>query len=392
MEKVKLHILPIIILSQFAATSLWFAGNAIYPTLQTELGFSFEIAPQLTIAVQLGFILGTLLYAIFMIADRFSPSKVFLVSAILAALANMLILIPMPFWGIYASRLLTGFFLAGIYPVGMKIASDWFPRKLGNALGFLVAALVLGTSFPHLIRFYSMDLPWKVVIITTSVIAVSGGLATAFLVGDGPHRKVSKQFSFSVFFKMFSNKMFNRASFGYFGHMWELYAFWAFLPAILTYISEQNEQYLNVSIWSFAIVAVGGVGSAVGGLYAKRFGSCRVAFFSMLMSALCALSFLFMANLSINVIMALLFVWGFFVVADSPQFSSVIADYADKTLLGSALTIVNCIGFLITILSIELMERLASMGPTRFWILAIGPLLGLIPTGKIAFRKNFPAL
>lgn len=386
------RILPFLVLSQFAATSVWFAGNAIYPDLQEHLGFAFDITPKLTIAVQLGFISGTLLYAIYMIPDRFSPARVFMVSASLAAVFNILLVLSPPFWLMFASRFLVGVFLAGVYPVGMKIASDWYPKYLGHALGFLVGALVIGTSFPHLIKTFSLGLPWQVVLIVTSILAVASGLIVQYGIGDGPNRKKGKEFSFVVFLKMFKNKMFNRASLGYFGHMWELYTFWAFVPLLLTYFNESTNTSLNVSLWAFLTIAAGGLGSVIGGIYSRKMGSCRVAFVSLSFSSLCALLSVFFFSLPVTLFLFLLLLWGFFVVMDSPQFSSVIAEYAPKEFLGSALTIVNSIGFGLTIISLEVTDRLAFLGEHRFWVLAIGPLLALIPTGKIAFRKNFPAL
>ena len=248
MSSTPFRILPLLVLSQFAATSVWFAGNAIYPDLQQQLALDFDITPMLTIAVQLGFISGTLLYAVYMIPDRFSPARVVMVSASLAALFNVVLIFSPPFWFMFVSRFLVGVFLAGVYPVGMKIASDWYPKHLGHALGFLVGALVIGTSFPHLIKTFSLGLSWQWVLVITSMLAIGSGLIIQFGIGDGPNRKQGKEFSFSVFLKLFQNKMFNRASLGYFGHMWELYTFWAFAPLLLIYFNESNGTSLNVSL------------------------------------------------------------------------------------------------------------------------------------------------
>ena len=386
------RVLVLIVLAQFAATSLWFSGNAIYPVLQTDLNFAFDITPRLTIAVQWGFIIGTLVYAIGMIPDRFSPAKVFMVSASLAAVANVSILFFTSFNELFLSRFLVGFFLAGIYPVGMKIVTDWVPKRVGKALGFLVGALVLGTSLPHFIKAQSLGVSWSVVIIVTSLLAVLAGLIIYKWVGDGPHRKKSSTFSLRAFISLFQNRMTNRASFGYFGHMWELYTFWAFTPAILTLFNQINQTHLPISTMSFAIIGVGSIGCVIGGYLAKRYGSCRVAFFSMLFSGACGLLTVFFFSFSQPLFLGVMLIWGFLVVADSPQFSSVIADYADKQYLGSTLTIVNSIGFAITIGSIRLVEYLMQTDQNFFWVLAIGPLLGLYPTGKVAFRANFPSL
>ncbi len=379
--------LTFLVFAQFAVTSLWFAGNAIYPDIQEAFGFAFNITPKLTIAVQLGFITGTLVYAIGMIPDRFSPAKVFLISSLLASFTNLLIIFGLPFLGLFASRFLVGFFLAGIYPVGMKIASDWFRKDLGNALGFLVGALVLGTAFPHFIKANTLLFSWHVVVYATSLLAIIGGLAVFYLVGDGPDRKPAQAFSGRVFLEIFKNKMFRQAALGYFGHMWELYAFWAFVPAIIRHYNQTNEQSVNLSIGSFLIISVGGLGCVVGGVLSKHLGSGRVAFFSLLVSASCgALSLIFFKS-DPMIFLVFLTLWGFTVVADSPQFSTLVAGHADSRYIGSALTIVNCLGFAITILSIQLLDQLLQTGPW-YWVLALGPILALIPTGKLAFTSK----
>ncbi|MEM6830246.1 MAG: MFS transporter [Bacteroidota bacterium] len=388
----RLSKLVFLVFAQFAVTSIWFAGNAIYPEIQARSGFLFDISPRLTIAVQLGFIVGTLVYAVGMIPDRFSPSRVFLVSSICASLANLFILNDLSFWVLFVSRFFVGFFLAGIYPVGMKIASDWFKKGLGNALGFLVGALVIGSAFPHYMKGNDLLVSWHDVVYFTSFLAIMGGVIVFYLVGDGPNKRPAKAFSARVFVRMFKNRMLKRAAFGYLGHMWELYAFWAFIPTIIGYFNAVNEQAINVFHWSFLVIAIGAFGCVVGGVLSRRLGSCRVAFFSMLMSATCGVISLFFFGFHPIVFLTILSIWGLSVVADSPQFSSVISDYADSAYLGSTLTIVNCLGFSLTIISIELLDQLVQHSLNWYWVLAIGPVLGLIPTGKIAFRKNFPAL
>ena len=184
------HILPTIVFAQFCGTSLWFSGNAVMPELISDFYLNQNAVAHLTTAVQLGFIIGTLLFAIFAIADRFSPSRVFLVCATTGALFNVAMI-----WQgntlstLLLLRFLTGFFLAGIYPIGMKIAADYFQKGLGKSLGYLVGALVIGTAFPHLLNSFSGVLPWKMVLITTSSIAILGGLLLVILVPNGPFRQ-----------------------------------------------------------------------------------------------------------------------------------------------------------------------------------------------------------
>src|SRR5688572_8220241 len=217
----------IIILSQFCGTSLWFAGNAVLPQLQSLYHWEASALGYLTSAVQLGFIAGTLLFALTGITDKYSPSKIFFLSSGVAALCNAIVLLDSSSFGlVLISRGLTGFFLAGIYPVGMKIAADWNEKGLGHWLGALVGALVLGTAFPHGLQSFSQFVNPNVLIVAVSILAVAGGLLVYLFVEDGPYRKPSMRFSFSEIKIVFQSSAFRAPAFGYFGHMWELYAFW----------------------------------------------------------------------------------------------------------------------------------------------------------------------
>ena len=373
-------LIPLIVISQFAGTSLWFAGNAVIADIQSALNLEASALSYMTSAVQFGFITGTLVFAVLTISDRFSPSRVFFVCALLGALANL---------GIYSLtnglgsllffRMLTGFFLAGIYPVGMKIASDHHEKGLGKALGYLVGALVLGTALPHFLKNLTANLDWQYVILLTSGFAAFGGLVIWLFVPDGPYRKKSSGFDLTAFFKVFQNKNFRAAAFGYFGHMWELYAFWAYVPLILISYNEMNGADLNVPLWAFFIIAMGGPGCVLGGYISLRKGSAKVAFTALLCSGLCCLlSPLIFKTEPVFLIIFLLF-WGMVVVTDSPQFSTLVAQTATKEFIGTALTIVNCIGFSITIFSIQLLNYLMGILPfsVLFLFLLPGPVFGL---------------
>ncbi len=381
------RILPIIVLAQFLCTSLWFAGNAVLPELAKALSLAPEFLGHLTSAVQVGFITGTLIFAILTIADKFSPSKVFLISALIAALFNFLMVLPnISSWQVLAFRFGTGFFLAGIYPVGMKIAADYFEKGLGKSLGFLVGALVLGTAFPHLVRSITDSFPWEFAIYSTSILAIFGGFMIYFFVPDGPFRKPGMQFDPSAFFKVFSVKNFRNAAFGYFGHMWELYAFWAFIPFIIANLQSSAADQLNVSFWSFLIIAVGGVSCAMGGLLSQRFPPKNIAFIALSISGICCLmSPLVLGSQSLIIPLIFLIIWGLAVTADSPMYSTLVAQNAPAVSKGTSLTIVNSIGFGITIFSIQLLNFLMLSIPSQylFVILAIGPILGLIATHQI---------
>lgn len=382
MKQAKL-ILPIIVISQFCGTSLWFAGNGVMSDLMATFDLKSGALGHLTSAVQFGFIFGTLTFAILTIADRFSPSKVFFTCALLGSLFNIGVL-----WDgnslvtIISLRFITGFFLAGIYPVGMKIAADYYEKGLGKSLGYLVGALVVGTSFPHLAKEMTSTFPWKFVLILTSSLALLGGLLMLKMVPNGPYRRPGKKLDLSAFFSVFRNRKFRTASFGYFGHMWELYAFWAFVPIILkTYNLKHPETAFNVPLYSFLIIGIGGLACVLSGYLAQILGTKRLAFIALLLSCTCCLvSPLIFATESKYLFLGFLFLWGMVVIADSPLFSTLVAQNASAEIKGAALTIVNCIGFTITIISIQILNVLqGKMNPIYIYtLLAFGPILGLI--------------
>jgi MFS family permease len=385
--KVPRYILPIIVIAQFCCTSLWFAGNAVMADLMLNFGLKETSLGHLTSAVQFGFITGTLAFALLTIIDRFSPSKVFFFSAILGAFFNLGTILEMnTLPTLLLFRFLTGFFLAGIYPVGMKIAADYFEKGLGKSLGFLVGALVLGTSFPHFLNGFGTMLNWKTVLFTTSFLAFLGGLSMLLFVPNGPFRKVSQQLDFSVLFKVFKNKKFRSPAFGYFGHMWELYTFWAFLPVMISSFNALNPTAnLNVSLFSFLIIAIGGLSCVVGGYLAERLGTKKVAFMALLLSCLsCLISPFFLSLDSPFLFIGFLLFWGMVVIADSPLFSTLVAQNAVAENKGTALTIVNSIGFAITIVSIQTIGLLqVALDSTYiFMLLGIGPVLGLIALSR----------
>ncbi|MEX0313125.1 MAG: nitrate/nitrite transporter [Allomuricauda sp.] len=377
------HILPTIVIAQFLCTSLWFAGNGVLVSLIADSNLGADSVGDITSAVQFGFILGTLLFALLMITDRFSPSKVFLWSAILGALSNLGIV-----WEgsgathILLSRFFTGFFLAGIYPVGMKIAADYFDKGLGKSLGYLVGALVVGTALPHFLKWISAVFPWQYVIYAISALSVLGGVLMVLLVPDGPYRKPSQHLDFTAFYSVFKKKKFRAAAFGYFGHMWELYTFWAFVPVLLALHMEwSNINLFSISFWSFWIIAIGGLACVIGGYVSLRKGAKPTATMALFLSGLCCLaSPLFLLYAPTPVFIAFLLFWGMVVIMDSPLFSTLVAQNAPIEIKGTALTIVNCIGFAITIVSLQVISWLQDFIPPQylFMVLAIGPLFGLL--------------
>lgn len=381
------HILPIIVISQFCGTSLWFSGNAIITSLIETFDLTKNALGHLTIAVQLGFIIGTIIFALLAFADRFSPSKVFMVSAIIAAIFNLgIIWSGNTFFTLLIWRFCTGFFLAGIYPVGMKIAADYYEKGLGKSLGFLVGALVLGTAFPHLVNVFFDGLPFKQVLISTSIIAAIGGVLLYFTIPNGPYRKQGQPFEINKFKSVFNNKPFRQATWGYIGHMWELYTFWAIVPLILeSYNINHSKNTINISLASFCIIAIGTFACIASGHISEKIGVKKTAFYALLSSCICCIiAPLLFEIASTYIIIIFLCFWGIVVIADSPLLSTLVAQNAPPSIRGTAITIVTSIGFAVTIISIQLINSLNETYLIQYLlpILSIGPIIGLYKLSK----------
>lgn len=387
------YILPAIIIAQFLCTCLWFAGNGIMPDLILAFDLKNNALAHLTSAVQFGFILGTLSFALFSLVDRFSPSKIFLICAIIGSLSNLAII-----WdgntllSLLLIRFTTGFCLSGIYPVGMKIAADYYQKNLGTSLSYLVGALVLGTALPHLLQHFNTNLPWVFTVYAISILASIGGILIITLVPDGPYRSANQKLDFNALPALFKSNEFRKAAFGYFGHMWELYTFWAFVPIMLSaYIKLHDLETTNLSLLSFGVVAIGSIGCIIAGNLAKKAGIKNTAFGSLSLSGMCCLLFplvLFYSNFSVFI--GFMFLWGMLVIADSPLFSTLVAQNAPAHLKGSALTIVNCLGYTITIISIQLVGFSLSYFNTNsvIIIMAIGPVFSLLYELTNHFKKR----
>ena len=371
------RVLPVVVLAQLAGTSPWFAVNAVMPDLQREFGWPAAAVGTLTSAVQLGFIVGALLFALGAVADRYPARRVFLVCALAGALCAVgAALSAGSFNALLAWRALGGFFLAGIYPVGMKIAASWFPRGLGAALGLLIAALVLGSASPHALRAMAVGWPWASVFFGVALASAAAGVVLFFAVPEaprGPGRVVGLQMR--ALWAVAADARVRASVLGYFGHMWELYTVWVLVPAVLA-----TRLAGSALSWAaFCVLGAGAVGCAVGGLLARRWGSARVGAVQLAASGLCCVATPWLIDAPAALFGAWLLVWGITVAGDSPQLSTLTAQNAPPALVGSVLTLTNSIGFAISIVSIQIFVALAETLPLATLLpwLGLGPLLGL---------------
>ena len=366
-----------LMLAQLTSTSPWFAVNAVMPELQRSYGWQAADVGTLTSAVQLGFIAGTLVFALLAVADRFSPRRVFLLCSLAAAACTLAgvgsagSLQQLLLW-----RTLTGFFLAGIYPVGMKIASLWFPQGLGAALGWLLGALVLGSASAHAVRAAGAAWPWTGVFATVAAAAALGGLLLFVAVPERPRAPGrGSGLRFGALASIWTDRKVRASVFGYFGHMWELYTMWVLVPAILA----TRMAGAALSWAAFAVLGAGALGCIAGGWWARRAGSARVAAWQLATSGMCCVLAPWLLQASDALFVAWLLLWGITVAGDSPQFSALTASNAPPQAVGSVLTLVNSIGFGISVVSIQLFVMLAQTHPLATLLpwLGLGPLLGV---------------
>ncbi len=374
----------IIAVAQLLGTSLWFSANSAADDLRRAWGASVSDIGILTSAVQLGFILGTLVFALSGLADRFPASRIFSVCALLGATFNACFAW---LWTGIASgavfRFAVGICLAGIYPIGMKLIVSWVPERTGSALAYLVAMLTLGTALPHALRLIGAAWKWQYIIGTSSALAVLAALLIHVL-GDGPNlvlRRGMPGTQMGGVLGAFASRDFRAAALGSFGHMWELYAFWTIIPLLIVRTSlNVNLHNFKVSGLAFAIISAGALGCVGGGLFSRKVGSARVAAVSLSLSGLCCFIFaLAWQVFSPVALLALFLVWGAAVVADSPQFSALSARACPPSLVGAALAIQISIGFAITIVSIAIVTGLFNrLGAEVAWVLLPGPLFGLL--------------
>lgn len=379
---------------QVLALSLWFSATAVIPVLKTEYGLSGLQASFFSSAVAIGFVCGTLISAILSLADRISPRTFFAAATLTAAIANAAIVLFDPTSSIVIFlRVLTGVCMAGIYPIGMKMVSTWARRDTGLLVGLLVGALTIGSASPHILNLLDTSgIDWKLTLIASSLLAVAAsGLIT--LVSLGSDIPKAPPFDPASALYAWKYKPLRLANFGYFGHMWELYAMWAWIGLFLfeSFRSsgiEDGQFYANLG--TFATIAVGGLGSLIAGLAADRVGRTTVTILAMGISGTCAVLVGFLYGGSPTLLIAVCLIWGISIVADSAQFSTCVIELSPKNMIGTMLTIQTSVGFLISLATIHLIPVFIDLIGWRyaFATLAIGPFLGVIAMLKLRLRPE----
>jgi len=343
--------------------------------------------------VAIGFVAGTLTTAISGIADRSNPRHLFMYSCVLAAAANLATLFLAPHSiAFIAARFLVGASMAGVYPIAMKMAAGWAGKDRGTLIGLLTGAVTLGSALPHLLGVVE-PIDWRHVIIGSSVLAVAATFAMAF-VRIGPNLRIATRFSARYVLKAWKNKPLRLANIGYFGHMWELYAMWAWLGVFLASSFEVNPGGPSATVLAmaatFSAIGAGAVGCWAGGIVADRIGRTVLTIVAMTISGVCALTIGFFHGVEPWLVWALAIIWGASVVADSPQFSASVSELSDPDLIGTMLTIQTSVGFLITVVTIHLTPMIVDIVGWRFAFayLAMGPAAGIYAMMKLRGRPE----
>ena len=386
--------LVLVAAGQFLGMSVWFSATAAAPAIAAEFSISGAGIAWLTMAVQAGFVAGTLSSALLNLADAINPRRLFAAGCIAAAAANAAIAFVDSLAAIVALRIATGAALACVYPPGMKIVAGWFLERRGTALGFMVGALTVGSAFPHFLAWIAAAVSWRVLVCISSGMALAGGAIVAVAVSDGPYVSASAPFDAHAIGHVLRNRGVLLATLGYLGHMWELYAMWTWISAFAaaSILAAGGVPGMHGSLVAFLAIAAGAVGCVLAGRWADAWGKARVAGAAMLTSAACAVAAGLVFGAPLPLLLALAMVWGFSVVADSAQFSALVAEFSPRTHVGTALTVQTCAGFLLTMVTLRLLPAIAAQAGWRwaFLLLVPGPLLGAAAMQRLERLQRSP--
>ena len=377
----KRQMLLLISLAELLAMAVWFSASAVVPALTSAWTLDESARAWLTISVQIGFVIGAFGSAWLNLADRVPARRLFTVSALLASGATALIPLLADGIGIaLVLRFLTGFFLAGVYPVGMKIMTTWTKADRGLGIGLVVGALTLGSAAPHLLNAFGGVGDWRPVLYLAAALALGGAAVAAAFVNEGPYRTKSPPFNWKYVGQIFRNRDLMLAQVSYLGHMWELYAMWSWMAAfLLASFALVGVEPVWASLATFAVIGVGGISCVLAGKLADQIGRTRIILVSLIVSGACAVLVGRLYGGTPWLLTILCLVWGFAVIADSAQFSACVSELADRDYVGTALTLQTSLGFLLTIVSIRLLpvvERAVGW-EWAFTLLALGPLVGI---------------
>jgi MFS family permease len=375
------RMLALLALAELLGMTLWFSATATAPALAVDFHLDSGQTAWLTMAVQAGFVCGTLLSAALNLPDVFNPRRLFALGAIAGAIANAAVTLASGALQVIVLRFVTGVMLAWVYPPGMKIAAGWFQQNRGAALGIIVGALTVGSAFPHLLAALTLAVAWRGLMLAASGCAIFGGLLTIVAIRDGPYLSTTAPFDPHAITRVFANRGVRLATLGYLGHMWELYAMWTWIAAF----ASASLAVASGSWIAFIAIASGAVGCVGAGFVSERLGKARVAAWAMIVSAACCAlaGFAFDAGLWALVLVAV--IWGVAAVADSALFSALVAEYSVREYVGTALTLQMCGGFLLTMATIRLLPVAAEwLGwQWAFLLLVPGPVFGTLAMLKL---------
>jgi MFS family permease len=387
------RVLALLGFAELLGMSLWFSASAVTPQLRAIWGLTIAEAAWLTTVVQLGFVCGTAIAAVLNLADVIPAGRLFSASALLGAAVNAAILGAPGYPSALVLRFLTGFFLAGVYPPAMKMTATWFRSQRGLAIGVIVGALTVGKAIPYLVRAIP-HVGLRPVVLTSSFGAVIAALLVTAGYREGPFPFTSRPFSWRHVGDVVSVREWRLATASYLGHMFELYAFWTWIPSFLaaSVAATAGGRFRAprlISLLAFATIAIGGLGSVWGGLFADKRGRERLVSISLFMSGACCLLSGILFGRPIWILGALAMTWGFFVIADSAQFSTLVTESVPAHAVGTALTVQTSLGFLLTMLPMQLVPLIAQRAGWRwgFTILALGPVAGIAAIRRLAVLR-----